>query len=102
VHVIHIFLVAWLFRGMNWSYVTTMSAYLLGAALVILTVPHYLQRPVALGFYAAAIPLSFYGFPPAPGMAWFIPFLFLKLLVSHLVREEPHRPSGASPPTSRP
>jgi hypothetical protein len=94
VHVVHIFLVAWLFRSMDWLYFAVMSAYLLAATLVILKLPLYLQRPVALGLFAAVIPIDAYAFAQVPGLAWFIPFLFLKLLVSHLLREAPYRPPG--------
>jgi hypothetical protein len=93
VHVVHIFLVAWLFRSMDWLYFTAMSGYLLATALVIVKIPLYLQRPVAMGFFAAVIPLHAYAFAPTPGLEWFIPFLFLKLLVGHLLREEPYRPA---------
>jgi hypothetical protein len=93
-HVLHILLVAWLFRGMDWAFLGVMSACLLGATLIIVRTPVYLQRPVALGLFAAALAVSFYAFSPTRGLEWFIPFLFLKLLVSHLVREEPYRPAA--------
>jgi hypothetical protein len=94
VHLVHIFVVAWLFRGMDWFFFGAVSTYLLAAAVVILKTPLYLQRPVALGIFALSIPLSLYALSPTPGMEWFVPFLALKLLVSHLLREEPYRPAG--------
>jgi hypothetical protein len=97
VHVFHIAVVAWLFRGMDWTYFLGMSAYLLAAALLILWTPLYLQRPVAMSLLAISIPLSAIAFPPTHGLEWFIPFLFLKLLVSHLLREEPYRPDSEAP-----
>ena len=96
-HVVHIVLVARLFRGggVDWTYAAVMSLYLLGAAVAILKTPLYLQRAVALGLFAASIPLNAYAFPTTAGLEWFIPFLFLKLLVSHLLKEAPFRSSGA-------
>lgn len=91
VHVAHIFLVAWLFRGFDWAFFGLNSLYLLGAAVLILKTPLALQRPLALGLFATCLPFSQYAFAPTPGLEWFIPFLFLKLLVSHLLREEPYR-----------
>lgn len=92
VHVLHIGIVAWLFRGMDWAYFFGMSAYLLAATAAIILFPLYLQRPIAMSLFAMAIPLSMVVFQPTHGLEWFIPFLFLKLMVSHLLREEPYRP----------
>ena len=94
VHTAEILLVAWLFRSMDWLFFSVMAGYLLAAAAVILKTPVYLQRPAALGLFAIALLVSVYGFPAVAGMEWYIPFLFLKLLVSHLVREEPYRPTA--------
>jgi hypothetical protein len=96
VHTLHILLVAWLFRAgtVDWAYAAVMSFGLLAAAVVILKAPLYLQRALALGLFAASIPLNAYAFPPTLGLEWFIPFLFLKLLVSHLLKEAPYRDPG--------
>ena len=91
-HAVYIFLVAWLFRSMDWSYLAVITIYLLGAALIILKTPLYLQRPVAFGVLAIAWLMNGYFFSPTNGLEWFIPFLFFKLLVSHALREEPYRP----------
>lgn len=91
-HIVHIFLVAWLFRDMDWHFLVLGSIFLLTAATLILKTPLYLQRPVALFLFAMSLPLTQYAFSPTPGLEWFLPFLFLKLLVSHLLREEPYRP----------
>jgi hypothetical protein len=91
-HVIYIFLVAWLFRSMDWLYFSVIAIYLLGAALVILKIPLYLQRPIAFGGLAISLLVNCYVFSPTPGLEWFVPFLFFKLLVSHALREEPYRP----------
>ncbi len=90
VHATQLFLVAWLFRSMDWAYFLVFYGYLLTASLIIEFVPLYLQRPVALLLVVGAVLLEDYGFPAAPGMEWFVAVFFLKLLVSHLVKEIPH------------
>ena len=92
-HLIHLFVVAWLFREGDWAFAIITSAYLLAAAAIILRVPLYLQRPVALLLYALSILMALYLLSPTPGLEWFLPLFYLKLLVSHLVREEPYRPA---------
>jgi hypothetical protein len=87
---IHPFIIAWLFLGMDWSYGLIVYGYLLIATLVILLVPQYLQRPVAMAAYAGGLLVALYVVPLIPGLEWFVPFFYLKLLVSHLVKEEPY------------
>jgi hypothetical protein len=90
VHALHIFLVAWLFRNGDWLYFGVIYAYLLAASLFITRVRLYLQRPVALLLFAGALLLNIYVRPPIPGLEWFVPLFFLKLLVSHLPKEAPY------------
>ena len=63
--------------------------YLILCALVILTVPQYIQRSFALLSVCGALVLSQYLLSPTEGFEWFIPVLIIKLLVSHLTKEEP-------------
>jgi len=91
-HVAHLFIVAWLFRSGDWLYALVFSIYLLLAAFGILRTTLCLQRPLALGLTGVAIVMGLIVFTPTPGLEWFIPLLFLKLLVSHLLREEPYLP----------
>lgn len=93
VHVLHIGLVAWLLRGADGLFFAGVSSYLLLAAGLILASPLYLQRPVALGLYGLALLCDRYCFTPTPGLEWFLPLFFLKLLVSHLLHETPYLPS---------
>jgi hypothetical protein len=89
-HVIYIFLVAWLF-SFDWGkFFLTHSAFLILSALLVLTVSPYLRRSVSLLLLSGGILLSLYVASPPAGMEWFPPFLYTKLLVSHLVREEPY------------
>lgn len=87
IHLIHIGLVALLFRGTDWFFFAGVSSYLLLAAGLILASPLYLQRPIALGLYGLALLGDRYLFVPTPGLEWFLSLFFLKLLVSHLLNE---------------
>jgi hypothetical protein len=94
VHIVYFFLVAWLFRGMDWLYFAVFSVLLLGFSLVAMAVPLYLQRAVTLLLYAIVLVVALYGFSAISGLEWFIPFIFLKLLVSHLPKEAPYPPES--------
>ncbi|MEM6256001.1 MAG: hypothetical protein AAF821_24070 [Cyanobacteria bacterium P01_D01_bin.156] len=87
VHVLHIGLVALLFRGGDGLFFASVFSYLLLAAGLILASPLYLQRPIALGLYGLVLVCDRSLFTPTPGLEWFLPLFFLKLLVSHLLKE---------------
>ena len=70
--------------------VLAIVAGILVARHLVLVVSPYLQRSVALLLLSGGILLSLYGAIPPAGLEWFPAFLYIKLLVSHLVREEPH------------
>ena len=89
-HLTHIAVLAWLFRGGDIQFFVLFGLVLLTAAGVVLAVPTYLKRPVAAGLYLGAILLSLYAVTPTVGFEWFVPALFLKLLVGHLVPEWTH------------
>ena len=91
-HTAYVFVVAWLFRSMDWTFFVAVSLGLVGAAYLVLRTPLYLQRPLAFGLVATSFGLGIYVFSPVPGLEWFVPFLFLKLIVNYLLREEPYRP----------
>lgn len=95
IHVVHILLVALLFRRGDWGFFLGISSYLLAASVLILRFPLYLQRPVALGLYGFALLGDRYLFTPTLGLEWFLPLFFLKILVSHLLREFPYHPEEA-------
>ena len=94
VHFIHPLLVAWLFRAGDWVYFAAAYGYLLGASLLLLALPLYLQRSASLLLYLGGLLMSLYLVPATPGLEWFLPVFYLKLLVSHLVREAPFRPGA--------
>ncbi len=92
-HFLQVAVIAMLFRDFDWAYGVFLSAYLIGAAGIILLLPLYLQRPVALFLVAMGMLLEIYGWGPSAEVPWFTAFLLLKLLAAHLLREEPYRPN---------
>jgi hypothetical protein len=84
-HGLHLFVAAWLFQGMDWTYFSGYYAYLIGAAWLVLRAPARLRQPAALALVTGAVLLDSLGLPPAAGMGWFVPLLFVKLLAGHLV-----------------
>lgn len=86
-HVVYPLVIAWLFRGGDWLWADIVYGYLLVATGIVLATPRYLQRPVAMAMFAGALLLQLYAFAPTPGLEWFIPVLFLKLIVCHLLNE---------------
>lgn len=89
-HLTHIAVLAWFFRGGDVQFFMLFSFTLLTATGVVFAVPIYLKRPVAAGLYLSAILLGLYAVTPTTGLEWFVPALFLKLLVGHLVPERTH------------
>ena len=61
IHLVHIFLVALLFRASDWFFFAIASSY--------------------LNLFASTV-----------GLEWFLPLFFLKILISHLLKEAPYRP----------
>ncbi len=92
IHIMHIFLVAILFRGLDWDFCLIVSSYLIVSSVLILQTPLYLQRPIAFGLYGLALLGNSYLFAPTVGLEWFLPLFFLKILISHLLKEAPYRP----------
>ena len=90
---IHPIIAAWAFGGESLHGLVWYGALLVGTGLTLVT-PLYLRRPVAASIVIAAIIVNLYWLPLAPGMEWFIPCLFLKIVLAHTVREEPYRPAA--------
>ena len=65
---------------------------LVGALTVHLT-PIYLARPGAAIIVGGAIVLNGTTIPAIAHLEWFVPLLFLKIVLGHAVREEPYRPA---------
>ena len=91
-HLGHLTIVSWLFLTLDLLWLAVAGMYLLISGLAIILSPLYLQRPVALVMYAGSVLLALYALASPPGMEWFLPLFYLKLLVAHLPREEAYRP----------
>lgn len=89
---LHPFVLAWLFPGLGWLWALAVYAYLVGGALLLLSTPLYLKRPLAAALLIGGIALGLMLLPTAPGLQWFGPVFYLKLLMGHAVPEEPFRP----------
>lgn len=94
IHFIQLTLFSWFFLGLDLVWIVYVGAYMLLASATILLTPQYLQRPVALTLYGISVLLSLYVFESVAGLEWFLPIFYLKLLISHLLKEEPYRPEA--------
>ena len=101
VHAMQIFVVSYFFAANSdnndivWKqYFATIYGLILLSSIIVLSVPLYIQRPTAMTIVAASVPFSISGkfLAATPGLEWFVPLLFLKLLVSHLTYETPFQP----------
>ncbi|MFX0108325.1 MAG: hypothetical protein ACFE7R_08580 [Candidatus Hodarchaeota archaeon] len=92
-HFIHPLLITVFFLAMDWSYFAIVYGYLVIASVIVIVAPLYLKRPVSVTVFSIAVLLSLYVVTPVPGFEWFIPMFFLKLVIGHLVREEPYQPT---------
>ncbi len=93
-HLVHVAVVALVFAGGDWLLFAVLAATLLGCSMVILATPLYLKRPVSMALYGVVVVVLPLAVSAPSGMEWFVPLFYLKLLVSHLVPEEPYRPVG--------
>ena len=92
IHFIQLAVYSYFFLALNVWWIVYVGAFMLLASAAIMLTPLYLQRPVALVLYSVGLILSLYVFETAVGLEWFLPIFFLKLLISHILREEPYRP----------
>ena len=95
-HLVHIIVASWLYLGLDIAWILIAGGYLLVSAAVVLAAPQYLQRPIAFLGYACGLLISMYLLRQPVGLEWFLPLFYLKLLVSHLPKEEPYRPVESS------
>lgn len=95
-HIAQPLIIFFVFESVGWTFVAGGFGFLLVAAFIVLFCPLYLQRPVAGALIAAGVFFSLYVFPAPRGLEWFLPLYYVKLLSSHLLREEPYRPGKES------
>ncbi|MFP4261367.1 MAG: hypothetical protein ACLFS1_09840 [Opitutales bacterium] len=91
-HLLHLVVVSWVFLDWNYLWIVFSGGYLLGSAIIILSVRTYIQRPVAMIAFSLSLVLSLYLLESLQGIEWFLPLLYLKLLLCHLLKEEPYQP----------
>ena len=86
-HLLHIVAVAWAFRGAGFdaAYALVIGGWLVASAAIVLYAPATLRSPLATTLYAVALGLSLHALGPTPGLEWFVPLLFVKLLIGHAV-----------------
>lgn len=87
---VHPIIVAYFFDG-NLLNAVAWYALLLISVAVVLALPLYLRRAAATGLTVLALLGSQYLLPLGPGLEWFIPCLFIKMVLGHAVQEEPYR-----------
>lgn len=89
-HILQIGLVAHFFRDGDWLWLTAISTgVIVSSTLVLITTLRY-QRTVAYILSCFGIALGVSLFDPTPGLAWFVPVLFIKLVIAHSSVEEPY------------
>lgn len=93
-HAVQPLLLVTLFDPGNVAFAAGSFGLALAGALAVLAAPSYLQRPVAGASLAAALFVGTTLLNAPAHFAWFLPVYLVKLLWSHLVREEPYRPAG--------
>lgn len=88
---IHPLIVGLFFGSIDWVYGLFWYLALLVAVLITIQTPLYLSRSVAVFLVAIATIGNYYAIEPITGFEWFIPLLFLKIVLAHTVKEEPIR-----------
>ncbi|MFV8437320.1 hypothetical protein [Vibrio owensii] len=91
-HFVQLSLYSWAFLNLDIMWIVVIGGYMVLACSLVMKTPLYLQRPVALTLYSLSVIISIYWAQAPQGLEWFLPLFYLKLLVSHVLREEPYRP----------
>lgn len=91
-HVVYPLLITIFFLSYDWVFFIIVFGYLIIASVLVVMTPLYLRRPTSITLFALGIMMNIYILTTIPGLEWFVPLLYLKLIVGHIVREEPYRP----------
>ena len=89
-HLVHLSIVVFTF-GTGYFWLLMHGLVLILSSTAILLSAIYLQRTISLSVYSLALIISMM-FGSVPGLEWFLPLFYLRLLVAHLPVEEPYRP----------
>lgn len=87
---IHPLLIAWAFPESGWMWAAFLYAATVGSTIMVLACPLYLRRPVALTAAAFVLAIAPLVASTPLLLAWIAPFYVVKLLVAHIVHEEPY------------
>lgn len=88
---LHPFVVAALYRDRDWSFALGNYVFLLVATAATASTPAPSRRAVAVALTCAAAWLNTAVWRPTPGLGWFAPVYFLKLLVAHAGGSAPEK-----------
>lgn len=86
VHLLHFLLVAWLFRHSDWRFLIAFYGLLIVGTTVVLMTASHLQAPVAMAIVCIAVAVANFCFSATPGFEWFVPLIFIKLVLGHAAR----------------
>ena len=90
VHIAHVALFAACFRGadFDWSFFLLTSSLLLGSALLTLRTPQTFRLPMSVLCLSVSL-FAVDVLPPSTLFDWFVPLMYIKLLVGHAVGPTP-------------
>ncbi|KOO15071.1 hypothetical protein AKJ18_08650 [Vibrio xuii] len=91
-HFVQLSLYSWAFLDFDIVWIAVIGGYMVLSCAAVMKTSLYLQRPVALTLYSLSLIIAIYWAQAPQGLEWFLPLFYLKLLVSHVLREEPYRP----------
>lgn len=89
-HGLQIGLVAFCFRDLDVNWFATFSLAIVLASAVVMSTPLRFQRSVAYVLACVGVLLGLSVFTPTLGLEWFVPVLFIKLVIAHTTYEEPY------------
>ncbi|WP_300010186.1 hypothetical protein [uncultured Roseobacter sp.] len=89
---VHPIIVAYFFQGSLLN-AAVWYALLLASVAGVLAFPLYLRRACATALTVLALLGNQLLLPLGTGLEWFIPCLFIKMVLGHVVQEEPYRAS---------
>jgi hypothetical protein len=96
---LHPFIVAWLFMGRDWLFGWVVWGLMCAACVVVEFAPLHMKRPLAAVGVIIGLVAGLTVLKSPPGLEWFVPVYFLKLVIGHTTLEAPFRPE---PPVNAP
>ncbi|ADQ69480.1 hypothetical protein C499_12065 [Halogeometricum borinquense DSM 11551] len=81
---LHPFVLAVLFETVTWYESALIYGFLIVSAALVLLSPHRFRRPVGMLLVSVGVLVGLMLVSVEPGLEWFAPFLYLKLVGGHL------------------